>query len=95
MSECSRVVGTHLRRAAVAYVRQSFGVISGAACAQWLGIICVSFQAVTSCLFIPAQPVLADHTDPGQPVGDSGPCSYTGARRRSRGLAGAWDGWGR
>jgi membrane protein len=27
MSECSRVVGTHLRRVAVAYVRQSFGVI--------------------------------------------------------------------
>jgi hypothetical protein len=33
-----------------------FGVISGAAWARWLGIIFVSFQAITNFLYIPAQP---------------------------------------
>jgi hypothetical protein len=33
-----------------------FGVLSGAAWARWLGILFVSFQAITNFLYLPVQP---------------------------------------
>jgi hypothetical protein len=36
-----------------------FGIFSGAAWARWLGIVIVSFQAISNFMFIPVQPFWA------------------------------------
>ena len=43
----------------VVVLAAGFGIFSGAAWARWLGIVIVSFQAVTNFLFIPVQPFWA------------------------------------